>query len=139
MQPIHATTISIDGKGVLIRGATGSGKSTLAVELIGLGAELVADDRTIVKKVGDELIASCPETIRGRIEIRKMGVLKAPFVSAAPVNLVIDLDCEETERMPPMRTTSIAGVDVTLLFKFSGSAFAPSIRHYIRYGLGREI
>ena len=46
---LHASCVSINGNGVLICGSSGSGKSSLAINLIALGAELVADDRTIVR------------------------------------------------------------------------------------------
>ena len=40
---IHATTVAIGGRGVLISGPSGSGKSDLALRLIDRGAVLVAD------------------------------------------------------------------------------------------------
>src|SRR3546814_10156556 len=46
MQTVHATTVALDGTGVLLRGPAGSGKSDLALRLIDQGARLVADDRT---------------------------------------------------------------------------------------------
>jgi HPr kinase/phosphorylase len=46
---LHASTVAFgrDG-GILILGPSGAGKSTLALRLIAAGAQLVADDRTIV-------------------------------------------------------------------------------------------
>jgi HPr kinase/phosphorylase len=41
---LHASAVSLDGNGVLICGASGTGKSTLALQLMALGAELIADD-----------------------------------------------------------------------------------------------
>ena len=38
---IHATTVAIDGRGVMIRGGSGQGKSALALQMIAMGAELV--------------------------------------------------------------------------------------------------
>ena len=42
---LHASCVALAGRGLLIRGAPGSGKSTLALTLMGLGADLVGDDR----------------------------------------------------------------------------------------------
>jgi len=42
---IHASCVAVDGKGLLITGASGSGKSALALQLMAFGAHLIADDR----------------------------------------------------------------------------------------------
>ena len=42
---IHANCVSVDGKGLLILGASGAGKSSLTFELIALGAMLVSEQR----------------------------------------------------------------------------------------------
>ena len=49
---LHATCVAVDGRGLLILGPSGSGKSALALQLIALGAQLVADDRTRVSRRG---------------------------------------------------------------------------------------
>ena len=54
---LHATTVALAGQGVLILGPSGSGKSGLALQLMAMGAELVADDRTIVTARGSTLHA----------------------------------------------------------------------------------
>jgi len=46
---LHASCVCLEGRAVLIRGASGSGKSGLALQLIALGAALVADDRTVAE------------------------------------------------------------------------------------------
>src|SRR5680860_706999 len=53
---LHATSIAINGCGVLIRGAPGSGKSSLALQLMALGGVLIADDRTHVSRDGGRVI-----------------------------------------------------------------------------------
>ena len=50
---VHASCVARDGRAVLIRGASGSGKSGLALQLMALGAGLVADDRTRLWREGD--------------------------------------------------------------------------------------
>jgi serine kinase of HPr protein (carbohydrate metabolism regulator) len=42
--PFHASTVTIDGRAVLIAGPAGAGKSTLAAALTALGARWLADD-----------------------------------------------------------------------------------------------
>ena len=41
---LHASCIAVHGRGVLILGPSGAGKSSLALQLMALGADLVADD-----------------------------------------------------------------------------------------------
>lgn len=42
---IHASAVSLAGRGLLILGASGTGKSGLALEMMSRGAVLIADDR----------------------------------------------------------------------------------------------
>ena len=49
-ETLHATTVAIDGRAVLISGPSGSGKSDLALRLLDRGFTLVSDDQTIVRK-----------------------------------------------------------------------------------------
>ena len=53
---LHASCIDIDGRGILILGESGSGKSTLAIQLIALGASLVADDKTLMTRVENHVV-----------------------------------------------------------------------------------
>ena len=46
---LHATCVSINGKGVLLLGPSSSGKSDLGLRLVDGGAQLVADDRVDIK------------------------------------------------------------------------------------------
>jgi hypothetical protein len=43
---LHASTVVLKGRAVVLAGDTGSGKSTLAAALVGNGAQLIADDLT---------------------------------------------------------------------------------------------
>ena len=52
---------------VLLRGSSGAGKSDLALRLIDQGACLVADDQTELRLADGELLASAPQTIRGKM------------------------------------------------------------------------
>lgn len=124
-ETVHASTVSIGGRAVLIAGRPGSGKSDLALRLIDRGAVLVSDDYTIVSRSGKRLVASPPETIRGRIEIRGIGLVDMPHETAVPVALVVDID-EPVPRMPePGRTRLIADIAVPLFALAPHEASAP--------------
>lgn len=98
------------GRGLLLTGPSGAGKSQLALRLIQRGGFLVADDQTLLRVEHGCLIASCPASIRGRLEVRGIGVVPTPTQSSAPVALVLELDPERAKqadnRMPEPRPWS---------------------------------
>jgi serine kinase of HPr protein (carbohydrate metabolism regulator) len=96
---LHASCVAVDGRAVLISGPSGSGKSDLALRLLDRGFTLVSDDRTIVRKEGNRLIAQAPETIRGKLEIRGIGIVDMDAVASAPVALVVELT-SDIQRLP---------------------------------------
>lgn len=101
MERINATTVAIEGHGVLLRGPTGSGKSDLALRLLGEGGHLVADDYTEVEREGERLIAHAPSTIAGLLEVRGVGILRVTPVSPAVLVACVDLVARGmVERMP---------------------------------------
>lgn len=128
---LHASCVALNGRGVLIRGRSGSGKSALALELMALGAVLVADDRTDITAGPDGPVATCPQAIRGMIEARGVGLLQAETETDAPVTLVVDMDTEETHRLPPHRVTDLAGAVVPLVHKSASIGFAAALRQYL--------
>lgn len=134
MHLLHATAVSVEGRGILILGAAGTGKSGLAMQLMAFGAQLVADDQVSVTPLDGVIHARCPENLRGLIEARGVGILHAPFVDEAPIHLVVDLDTEETERLPPKRIYTLSGIPIALVFGSRGLHFPASFLHYARYG-----
>ena len=84
----HATTVLVDGTGVLLRGPSGSGKSDLALRLIDGGARLVADDQTALAVENGVLVAHPPRSIAGRLEVRGLGIVTVPWAPSAPIGLV---------------------------------------------------
>lgn len=114
-ETIHASTVASNGRAVMILGASGSGKSDLALQLIDRGFTLVADDQTICQKRGGMLVASAPATIRGKLEIRGLGIVTMPVVDDATIALVVEL-ASDIQRMPSdSRERMICGVAVPLI------------------------
>ena len=123
---LHASCVAADGRAVLIAGPSGSGKSDLALRLLDRGFTLVSDDRTIVRKDGVRLIASAPETIKGKLEIRGVGIVDMATVQDVPVALVIELT-SDIQRLPDdSRERLILGVGVPLISVDAMTASAPS-------------
>jgi serine kinase of HPr protein (carbohydrate metabolism regulator) len=114
-ETLHASTVADDGRAVLISGPSGSGKSDLALRLIDRGFTLVSDDRTVVKRDGDRLIATAAQNIGGKLEIRGIGIVDVDSVSDVPVALIVELR-SEIERIPDdSRDRLILGVRVPLI------------------------
>lgn len=113
----HGTAIAFKGRAALITGKSGSGKSGLALQLIAMGADLIADDRTVLWNENGEVMADSPESIKGRIEARGVGILDMPAAGPARVKLIVDLDREETDRMPPARKIELLGRQIPYIMK----------------------
>lgn len=131
---IHASCVALDGRALLILGASGAGKSSLALQLMALGAGLVADDSTRIDLRGGWPVASAPGPIRGRIEARGVGILAADPAPPARVVVAVDLDQSETERLPPPRHMVLLGCRVALLHKAESLHFAAAILQYLKGG-----
>jgi serine kinase of HPr protein (carbohydrate metabolism regulator) len=96
---VHASSVELGGRAVLITGPSGAGKSDLALRLIDRGFTLVSDDQTVIRRAGDRLLASAPATISGRIEIRGIGIVAMDSVGDVPVALLVELS-SDIERLP---------------------------------------
>lgn len=121
---VHATTVAIGGRGVLISGPSGSGKSDLALRLIDRGARLVADDRTIVRREDERALAFAPDTIAGCIEVRGVGILSVEQVEGVPLSLCVELN-RSVDRLPTPRVRTVAGVRLAELLLDPEPASAP--------------
>ena len=114
-ETLHASTVAIGGRAVLISGPSGSGKSDLALRLIDRGFKLVSDDQTLVRRDGERLIASAPPNIAGKIEVRGIGILEVETMSDVAVALLVELT-SDIQRLPDdSRQRPILGVDLPLV------------------------
>ncbi len=141
MERVHATCISIDGRGVLLRGPSGAGKSDLALRLLDSGAQLVADDYTELTREGDRLRAQAPSILHGLFEVRGLGVLQLAAKDSVLVAAIIDLVPEnEVERMPADDSFPFLGVSVPLFRLAAFEASAPAkVRLAVRIAGGSII
>ncbi len=131
---LHASTVALGARAVLIRGASGAGKSALALQLMAHGAALVADDRTRLWIARGEVMADAPDTIRGMIEARGVGILAAVPAGPQPVRLIVDMDKAETERLPPMRQEPLLGISLPVVRKIEAPHFPAAILLYLSSG-----
>ena len=99
---IHASCVSIGGRGVLLLGKSGAGKSDLALRLIDGGGVLVADDRTLLSVEKGALIARAPASIKGLLEIRGLGIAAFPARPKVRIALAVRLG-REGARLPAPR------------------------------------
>ena len=121
---LHASTVAIDGQAVLITGVSGSGKSDLALRLIDRGAKLISDDYTLLTRVGAVLIASSPATIKGKLEVRGIGIIDREALDTAPAALIVRID-EVPLRMPEDDVQNIIGVAIPVIALAPFEASAP--------------
>ena len=125
-EALHASTVALEGRAVMISGPSGSGKSDLALRLLDRGFRLVSDDQTLVRRDGARLLASAPPTIAGKLEIRGIGIVEMENVSDVPVALVVELT-SDIQRMPDdSRERLILGIKVPLISVDAMTASAPS-------------
>lgn len=120
----HASTIAIDGQAVMITGVSGSGKSDLALRLIDRGARLVSDDYTLVTRQGSALVATAPPRLRGKLEVRGLGIIDCDPIDAAPVALLVRLG-PVPDRLPDGDDSeTIVGIEIaaTCIAPFEASA-----------------
>ena len=137
-ESIHATTVALDGRAVLITGPSGSGKSDLALRLLERGFRLVSDDQTLVRREGDRLFASAPPAIAGKMEIRGIGIVKVETVADVPVALVVELT-SDIQRLPDdARHRPVLGVDLPLVSIDAMTASAAAKVAFALDHLGRK-
>lgn len=124
---IHASCVSLNQKGILLLGKSGAGKSDTAFRLIEqLGAVLVADDRTDLTTRDGNLYASCPQQIKGLLEVRGIGIVKQPCMDNVQIKLAVELvkSPAEIERLPIVEYEEFETIKIRKIkiFPFEASA-----------------
>jgi HPr kinase/phosphorylase len=132
---LNASAVAVDRAGLLILGAPGAGKSSLALDLIALGASLIADDGLWLRDAPDGPILARPDSSQDLIEVRGLGLLRpGPVTRSAPLTVAVDLDRAEPERLPPRRLVAM-GMEVRPLILGAGQrTLAPSLLVLARHG-----
>ncbi|MEK6215681.1 MAG: HPr kinase/phosphatase C-terminal domain-containing protein [Boseongicola sp.] len=132
---LHASAIVIGSSGLLITGPSGAGKSSLALELMALGATLVADDRVAMSpSEGRGVMMTAPKALEGLVEARGLGLIKAPF-RPARLRAVVDLATVEDKRLPELHETLIAGEVFPIFRKVESASFPAMLVAYLNGGL----
>ena len=112
---IHASSVCIKNKGILILGSSGSGKSDLCLRLIAeFGAVLVADDRVDLQVSGNNVKASAPKNLKNLLEVRGIGLIKIKAKKDTKISAVFELTSSKTERMPEDTTYNLCGIQKPL-------------------------
>ncbi|RMF10548.1 MAG: aldolase [Alphaproteobacteria bacterium] len=110
---VHASCVTFGATGVLIRGASGAGKSDLALRVIHLGGRLVADDQVYLQAQDGVLYAFAPHVLRGRLEVRGVGIVELPYAHVSALGCIIDLiDGRNIDRMPEPMKVELAGLRI---------------------------
>lgn len=136
---VHGTAVALDGRAVLILGGSGAGKSDLGLRLIEAGWMLVADDRVVLSRRSETLVAAPPKPLAGLIEARGIGLCRIPFLEEAEVVLAAELIvASQVERLPEPAARTFLGVSIPLINIASFEASAPAkLRLALKGGVAR--
>lgn len=133
-QRLHGSAVELARQGILILGPSGAGKSSLARDLIVLGANLIADDQTVLTCDGSKVQMSRPPSLPAGLELRGIGIVGCPMVETAPLVLVVDLSRMEPDRIPPKREYALLGLKFPLIYGAGLDGLAQSLYLYMNHG-----
>jgi serine kinase of HPr protein (carbohydrate metabolism regulator) len=133
---VHGTCVALGRSAALLRGPSGSGKSDLALRFLFLARRgpaalepptLVADDQVRIRRDGSRLLVEAPATLRGKLEVRGLGIVEMKSAADAELVLVADLVASgEVERMPDADAkVSLLGIDVAAIRLAAAEPSAP--------------
>ena len=132
---IHATAVAVDGRALLICGASGAGKSGLAAEMLALGAGLVADDLCLLRPVGPGLEVARPPGRPALLELRGIGLVPVAGPARAPLAGVWTLGASAA-RLPAPDTVVLLGRPVPRLRHPARPGAAAKALLWLRAGAG---
>jgi HPr kinase/phosphorylase len=133
---LHGTCVALGRSAALLRGPSGAGKSDLALRFLFLARRgpaalepptLIADDQVRVRREGARLLVEAPPTLRGKMEVRGVGIVDMKTVADAELVLVADLvAATEVERMPEAgASVRLLGLDIAAVRLVAAEASAP--------------
>ena len=131
---VHGSCVAVGGHGALILGRSGAGKSALALQMMAHGARLVGDDRIALWVDGPDVMADGVDPIRGLIEARGIGLLRAEVAKATPVRWLVDLDRPEPERLPEPKRFRLLGQSLPLLRAADTPNLAAALMQLMKMG-----
>jgi serine kinase of HPr protein (carbohydrate metabolism regulator) len=115
IENLHGSAVQLAGHGVIIFGPSGCGKSSLALELLrqvlrdGNQAWLVADDRVVIERREDHLLASPPAPLAGLIEVWGSGIHPIKHLPFARLHLMVELvGLSDARRTAPESPSMVA-------------------------------
>lgn len=131
----RGNAVALDGTGLLILGGSGSGKSSLSLVLMAHGAQLISDDGIWVAPTPTGPALQRPPDAPPLIEARGVGLLNAgPIHTEATLDLVIDMDRAEPERLPPRRIVTFGSTAIQLILAKGLPLPGPILLHMLRHG-----
>jgi HPr kinase/phosphorylase len=132
---VHASAVAVEDRGLLILGPSGAGKSALALQMIALGAVLIADDATGIEAGADGPRLSCPDAIACRIEARGLGLLRLPVAGPTRARLVLRLAPDAAARLPQPASILLCDVRLPLLTARAASHLASALFLALRHDI----
>jgi HPr kinase/phosphorylase len=142
---VHASAVLAGARAVLIRGPAGAGKSQLVLAVIQAAetgllrfARLVGDDRVHLEPHHDRLLVRPAPSLAGFIEVRGVGIRRLEHERVAVVGLVVDLGCDDAERLPTAPETAVFGVRLPRLAIAAGTDPLPAVLAALRLPADRD-
>lgn len=130
---VHGTAIVVGERGLIFLGPSGIGKSMMAFTCLAIArragafSTLISDDQVFLDQKDDRIVATCPPSITGLMELRGSGIVRMDHVQSAPLDLAVHLvSSPGAERLPPENEHwQIEGFSRLPLVRISNTAADP--------------
>ncbi|WP_325063045.1 HPr kinase/phosphorylase [Halovulum marinum] len=122
------------GRAALLLGRSGSGKSAVALQMMALGADLVADDQVLVHASAGGLVAEAPAALAGKIEARGIGLIRVRHLARARIVLAVDLEMHEDARLPQPRKRKVNSMWLPLIAGGNRPYLSHEVMACLRHG-----